>query len=89
MASACATRSRTSSRRRAAGSGGFRDARSTFATAPIASRAAGITHVLMHSAQHRAEAAELLTRLGYSPGQLDYMEFLDMRELDLPFFRSP
>ncbi|MDE2932518.1 MAG: DinB family protein [Chloroflexota bacterium] len=51
--------------------------------------AAGITHVLMHGAQHSAEAAELLTRLGYSPGQLDYMEFLDMRELDLPFHRSP
>jgi len=50
---------------------------------------AGITHVLMHGAQHSAEAAELLTRLGYSPGQLDYMEFLDLRELDLPFHRAP
>ncbi len=49
---------------------------------------AGITHVIMHGAQHTAEAAELLTRLGYSPGQLDYMEFLDLRELDLPFYRS-
>ena len=49
---------------------------------------AGITHVLMHGAQHSAEAAELLTRLGYSPGQLDYMEFLDLREVDLPFYRS-
>ncbi len=48
---------------------------------------AGITHVIMHGAQHTAEAAELLTRLGHSPGQLDYMEFLDLRELDLPFFR--
>ncbi len=48
---------------------------------------AGITHVILHGAQHCAEAAELLTRLGYSPGQLDYMEFLDIRELDLPFFR--
>ncbi len=48
---------------------------------------AGITHVIMHGAQHTAEAAELLTRLGYSPGQLDYMEFLDLRELDLPFYR--
>ena len=50
---------------------------------------AGITHVILHGAQHTAEAAELLTRLGHSPGQLDYMEFLDIRELDLPFFRSP
>ena len=48
---------------------------------------AGITHVIMHGAQHTAEAAELLTRLGHSPGQLDYMEFLDLRELDLPFYR--
>lgn len=50
---------------------------------------AGITHVLMHGAQHSAEAAELLTRLGYSPGQLDYMQFLDLRELDLPVYRAP
>ncbi|MXW25415.1 MAG: DUF664 domain-containing protein [Dehalococcoidia bacterium] len=48
---------------------------------------AGITHVIMHGAQHTAEAAELLTRLGHSPGQLDYMEFLDLRERDLPFYR--
>lgn len=48
---------------------------------------AGITHVIMHGAQHTAEAAELLTRLGHSPGQLDYMEFLDLREIDLPFYR--
>ena len=47
----------------------------------------GITHVIMHGAQHTAEAAELLTRLGRSPGQLDYMEFLDLREIDLPFYR--
>ena len=47
---------------------------------------AGITHVIMHGAQHTAEAAELLTRLGHSPGQLDYMEFLDLRELDLPHY---
>ena len=42
---------------------------------------AGITHVIMHAAQHTAEAAELLTQLGHSPGQLDYMEFLDIREM--------
>ena len=45
---------------------------------------AAIMHVLMHGAQHRAEAAELLTQLGHSPGQLDYMEFLDIRERTLP-----
>ena len=41
---------------------------------------AAITHVLVHSAQHGAEAAELLTQLGHSPGDLDFMEFLDERE---------
>lgn len=41
---------------------------------------AAITHVLVHSAQHAAEAAELLTQLGHSPGDLDFMEFLDERE---------
>ena len=45
---------------------------------------AAITHVLLHGAQHTAEAAELLTQLGHSPGQLDYMEFLDLREHALP-----
>ena len=38
---------------------------------------AAITHVLVHSAQHAAEVAELLTQLGHSPGDLDFMEFLD------------
>lgn len=41
---------------------------------------ASITHVLMHGAQHAAEAAELLTHFDHSPGQLDFMEFLDERE---------
>ena len=45
---------------------------------------AAITHVLMHGAQHTAEAAELLTQLGHSPGQLDYLEFLDIRERTFP-----
>lgn len=39
-----------------------------------------ITHMLLHGAQHTAETAELLTQLGHSPGQLDYMAFLDERE---------
>lgn len=29
------------------------------------------------------ETAELLSRFGHSPGQLDYMEYLDERELAL------
>ena len=30
------------------------------------------------------ETAELLSRFGHSPGQLDYMEYLDERELAFP-----
>ena len=42
--------------------------------------AAGIMHVLLHAAQHRAEAALLLSDLGRSPGELDYIDFLEHRE---------
>ncbi len=39
-----------------------------------------VTHVLLHGAQHRAEAAELLSQAGYSPGELDYLDSLEHRE---------
>ena len=42
--------------------------------------AAGVTHVLLHAAQHRAEAAALLSQFGRSPGELDYIDFLEHRE---------
>lgn len=42
--------------------------------------AAGIIHVLLHAAQHRAEAAVLLSDFGRSPGELDYIDFLEHRE---------
>ena len=42
--------------------------------------AAGIMHVLLHAAQHRAEAAVLLSDFGRSPGELDYIDFLEHRE---------
>ncbi len=42
--------------------------------------AAGVMHVLLHAAQHRAEAAALLSEYGHSPGGLDYIDFLETRE---------
>lgn len=33
-------------------------------------------HVLFHGAQHRSEAAEILTEYGSSPGELDFFVFL-------------
>jgi len=35
-----------------------------------------LVHILYHSAQHRSEAAELLTRYGQSPGDTDFIFFM-------------
>ena len=35
-----------------------------------------LVHILYHSAQHRSEAAELLTRYGQSPGDTDFIFFV-------------
>ncbi len=35
-----------------------------------------LQHILFHSAQHRSEAAELLTRYGHSPGDTDFIYFI-------------
>ncbi|HEY8292491.1 MAG TPA: DinB family protein [Thermomicrobiales bacterium] len=38
-----------------------------------------LMHILYHSAQHRSEAAELLTRYGQSPGDTDFIFFVAPR----------
>jgi uncharacterized damage-inducible protein DinB len=38
-----------------------------------------LLHQVNHATQHRSEAALLLTRLGYSPGWLDYLVYVDER----------
>lgn len=35
-----------------------------------------LLHVILHGAQHRAEAALLLTEAGHSPGELDFLEYM-------------
>lgn len=39
-----------------------------------------LVHMVTHSQQHRAEAAQLLTQLGQSPGDLDFLDYCDVRE---------
>jgi uncharacterized damage-inducible protein DinB len=39
-------------------------------------------HALFHGAQHRSEAAEILTEYGFSPGELDFFVFLRQKDRD-------
>jgi len=41
-----------------------------------------LLHQVNHATQHRSEAALLLTRLGYSPGWLDLLFYVDQRDPD-------
>ncbi len=36
-------------------------------------------HQVNHATQHRSEAAMMLTRLGHSPGELDFLRYLNQR----------
>jgi uncharacterized damage-inducible protein DinB len=47
-----------------------------------------LMHLLFHSAQHRSEAAILLTRYGQSPGDLDFIFYLDDKNSQ-PVTRNP
>jgi uncharacterized damage-inducible protein DinB len=38
-----------------------------------------VMHLITHSQQHRAESAQLLTQLGLSPGDVDFLDFCDQR----------
>ena len=38
-----------------------------------------MVHQVNHATQHRSEAAMMLTRLGHSPGWLDLLYFIDLR----------
>ena len=43
-----------------------------------------LAHVFNHGTQHRSEVAQLLTDMGYSPGDLDLIGYLAPDELDGP-----
>lgn len=49
----------------------------TVSTGPLWTR---IVHLINHGTHHRGEAAQMLTELGYSPGDIDLLDYLDERD---------
>jgi uncharacterized damage-inducible protein DinB len=43
-----------------------------------------MVHQVNHATQHRSEAAVMLTKLGYSPGMLDLLHFVDVEAATVP-----
>lgn len=39
-----------------------------------------LVHLVTHGQQHRSESAQLLTQLGCSPGDIDFLDYCDERE---------
>jgi len=54
--------------------------RSFYGSEGAYSRKDMMLHQAFHSHQHRAEAALILTQLGHSPGELDYGDYVDVRD---------
>jgi uncharacterized damage-inducible protein DinB len=42
-------------------------------------RADVLTQLLFHGMQHRAEMAQMLTEFGHSPGNIDYLIYINNR----------
>ncbi|MGH2491533.1 MAG: DinB family protein, partial [Candidatus Limnocylindria bacterium] len=42
-----------------------------------------LVHMVTHSQQHRSESAQLLTQLGRSPGDVDFLDYCDEHEVHL------
>ncbi len=53
--------------------------RSYYGSEGTYSRDAMMLHQALHSHQHRGEVALLLTQLGYSPGEIDFLDYVEAK----------